>query len=118
MKYFLIKLIIYNFIENIFIYLQNSNKFHQLKILDDIHTLSKNIFVITIFSNKTKNIQYINDPHTGNNNILMRVNETQQETFSNTVLINSDEYLLIELHYPNNFENSCDNMFHHMKDII
>ena len=84
MKYFLIKIIIYNFIENIFIYLQNSNKFHQLKILDDIHTPNKNIIYITIFSNETKNIQYINDTHTENNNIIMKINETQQETFSKT----------------------------------
>ena len=41
-----------------------------------------------------------------------------QKTFTNTVSINSGEYLFIELHYPNDFESSCDNMFLNMEDII
>ena len=47
----------------------------------------------------------------------MKVNETLK-TFANTISINFGDYLLIEFHYPNNFENSCDNMFLNMKNII
>ena len=47
----------------------------------------------------------------------MKVNETLK-TFANTISINSGDYLLIEFHYPNNFENFYDNMFLNMKNII
>ena len=132
MNYFLLKLIVLNFIENVFIHLQYFKKFNHLKILnsntpsqnnnnlneDNIHTPDKNIIFIKVFSKTAKNIYYINYNFIIKDHIQIYINETIQNTFVNTVYINSNDFLYIKLHFPNNFSGLCFNMFYNLQNII
>ena len=110
----LILLFTINLIENNLINLHPSKKVNNSNLnfrkTDNIHTVNKNIIFIKIVSNYNtqRDIRYINN--FCSNNILITVNGVSYES-KNTVKMNYRETFNINLHYPNNFYGSCDNMF-------
>ena len=117
----LIFLFIINLIENNLYDLHSSKKVNNSNLnfrkTDNIHTVNKNIIFIKIVSNYNdeRNISYINN--FCSDNILIYVNEDSYET-KDTVKMKNGETFNIKLHYPNNFYNSCDDMFYGISDAI
>ena len=121
MIYFLIKLYIIYFIDNIFINFQLFKNFHPLNIRktsDNNHIANQNIIYITVVSqsDSPKYITYINESYS--DQIKMYINETLQNEFTSSVLINPGKTLIIKLHYPINFNGSCRAMFKSAENII